>query len=245
MSQSKDIFDPNFVKGVFDRCGPNYRIWSQVASFGFVWIWRRQCISNIPPISEPKPVVYDLMAGTGETWPILLRRFPKLSGIHAIDISTSMVRYAIERLHAIRSERIEIREANILADRLPESAADVVVCTFGLKTFNAEQQRLIAMQLARCLKPGGAFSFVEASDPHGWVFRRLYRFYMTRVLPLVEKYALRGAQDFAMIGAYTANFRDCGHFESCCRAAGLEVSFRKLFFGCATAVTGKKPLQKA
>jgi ubiquinone/menaquinone biosynthesis C-methylase UbiE len=241
MSQPKDIFDPNFVKGVFDRCGPNYRIWSQVASFGFVWIWRRQCISAIPTTNHPSPVVYDLMAGTGETWPMLLRRFPGLSGIHAIDISTSMVRFAIDRLHAIRSDHIEIREANILIEDLSESVADIVVCTFGLKTFNAEQQATISEQLARCLKPGGAFSFVEASDPHGWAFRRLYRFYMTRVLPLIERFALRGAQDFSMIGAYTANFRDCRHFEACCREAGLEVSFHKRFFGCATAVVGKKP----
>jgi ubiquinone/menaquinone biosynthesis C-methylase UbiE len=130
----RDIFDPDFVKGVFDRCGPNYRIWSQVASFGFVWIWRRQCISAIPETPNHQPVIFDLMAGTGETWPMLLRRYPLLSGVKAIDISSSMVQRAVERLHAMRSHHINIHQANILTENLPEAAADVVVCTFGLKS---------------------------------------------------------------------------------------------------------------
>ena len=31
----QDIYDPLFVKGVFDRTSAAYRYWSQIASFGF------------------------------------------------------------------------------------------------------------------------------------------------------------------------------------------------------------------
>jgi ubiquinone/menaquinone biosynthesis C-methylase UbiE len=240
VDRNQDIFDPVYVKGVFDRCGPNYRIWSQIASFGFVWLWRKQCIDQLPVGTGEGKVVWDLMAGTGETWPMLLQRYPKLAHITAVDISSSMVQRAIERLHRQRHNRIDVKEANILEERLPQASADFIVCTFGLKTFNQEQQTIIAEQVANALKPGGQCCFIEASDPHGWFLRPLYRFYMDRFLPLIEKVFLKGAQDFAMIGAYSTAFKDCGFFAEALRKHGLDVSLRQHVFGCATSVAGRK-----
>lgn len=60
-------------------------------------------------------------------------------------------------------------------------------------------------------------------------------------MPLIERLFLRGAQDFAMIGTYSTNFGDASDFGDMLRAEGLEVEFRPFFFGCATAVSGRKP----
>jgi ubiquinone/menaquinone biosynthesis C-methylase UbiE len=240
--KEKDIFDPEFVKGVFDRCGPNYRYWSQIASFGFVWLWRHQCIQFLPAKVNDGTLIYDLMAGTAETWGLLLQRYPASTKIVALDISATMVKNAIERLHKMRATRIEIREADVLKQTSMPASADIIISSFGLKTFNKAQQKSIAKYVAATLKPGGAFSFVEASDPQGWLLRPLYRFYMCSVLPFIERSFLNGAQDFAMIGDYTAAFIDCSHFASCLRNEGLIVEYRKLFFGCASAVCGRKPM---
>ena len=67
----QDIYDPLFVKGVFDRCSAAYRYWSQIASFGFVFLWRRQCVDHMPAILPDGATGLDLMAGTGEAWPYL------------------------------------------------------------------------------------------------------------------------------------------------------------------------------
>ena len=83
---------------------------------------------------------------------------------------------------------------------------------------------------------------IEASDPRGWLFRGLYLFHLNIVLPLVERLLLRGAKDFSMIGAYCANFIDASEFAQMLRDEGLEVEFRRYFFGCATGVSGRKPL---
>jgi ubiquinone/menaquinone biosynthesis C-methylase UbiE len=238
---SQDIFDPLFVKGVFDRCSTSYRYWSQIASFGFVWIWRRQCIDALPEFVSNSATVADLMAGTGETWPYLLKRHPQLGRIAALDISEGMVRGAVERLHALRADRISIIQANVLEAELPTQSADALICTFGLKTFNKAQQARIAQQVAATLKPGGVFSFVEASDPKNWMFRPFYNFYLRNALPMIERLFLRGAQDFAMLGVYSKEFQNCGHFAQSLRSCGLEVELVSYFFGCATGVVGKKP----
>lgn len=241
MTPTDDIYDPAFVKGVFDRCSSRYIAFSYVCSLGFTERWRRQCVQALPAPAVAAPRGYDLMAGTGEVWPHLLRRFPDIAEITAIDISSGMHTRALDRLHSLRAHRISFIEDDVLASTLPDASADFVVSTFGLKTFNGEQHARLAALTARVLKPGGVFSMIEASDPRGWWLRPLYRFHLLVVLPLIERLFLRGAQDFTMIGTYSTNFGDAAALAAMLRDHGLEVRFHRLFFGCATVVSGRKP----
>jgi demethylmenaquinone methyltransferase/2-methoxy-6-polyprenyl-1,4-benzoquinol methylase len=237
----KDIYDPAFVAHLFDRCSRNYRWWSALSSFGFVFVWRRQCVARLVAPNGKGAIAVDLMAGTGEVWPHLLRRFPDLGTITALDASHRMHLEALDRLHGAYADRITHLEADVLQTDLPENHADLVVSTFGLKTFDTGQQTVLARQIARMLKPGGSFSLIEASDPRGWGLRSLFRIYLDRVLPRVERLFLKGANDFSMIGTYTRNFHNCAHMAQALRAAGLSVTLRTHFFGCATSVAGQKP----
>jgi ubiquinone/menaquinone biosynthesis C-methylase UbiE len=235
-----DIYDPKFVKEVFDRCSDRYITFSLVCSFGFTERWRRQCVAAMPVPPSRGTRGYDLMAGTGEAWPHLLKRFEDIGSITAVDISSGMHRRAMERLHAHRSHRIVFVEDDVLASELPSESADFVISTFGLKTFNRDQHARLAAVVARVLKPGGVFSMIEASDPKGWWLRPLYLFHLKVVLPLIERIFLRGAQDFSMIGTYSTNFGDAAQVAAMLRDQGLEVEFTKYFFGCATGVAGRK-----
>ena len=235
-----DIYDPAFVKGVFDRCSGKYIAFSRFCSFGFTERWRRQCVAAMPAPPTDAPRGYDLMAGTGEVWPHLLKRWPGIGEIVAVDISTGMHALAMARLHRHRAQKIAFIEDDVLASDLPDASADFVISTFGLKTFNPAQHARLAALIARVLKPGGSFSLIEASDPKGWWLRPLYLFHLKTVLPLVERLFLRGAQDFAMIGTYSTNFGDASAFAAMLRAEGLEVTYRRFFFGCATGVAGRK-----
>ncbi len=241
----KSIYDPGFVANLFDRCSSNYRWWSAVSSFGIIFLWRRQCVGRLVSPTQNGAVAVDLMAGTGEVWPYLLRRFPDLSTITALDISHRMHLEAVNRLHGAYADKITHLEADALQTDLPADYADLVISTFGLKTFDTDQQTVLANQIARILKPGGSFSLIEASDPKGWTLRPLYRFYLDRLLPLIERFVLKGASDFSMIGVYTRNFGDSAPMADALRQAGLSVTFKKHFFGCATSVAGQKPYTAA
>src|SRR6185503_7615537 len=43
-----DIYDPQFVKAVFDRCSDRYITFSLICSFGFTERWRQQCVAAMP-----------------------------------------------------------------------------------------------------------------------------------------------------------------------------------------------------
>ena len=238
--QAPDIYDTGYVRDVFDRCSGKYIAFSTVCSMGFTEIWRRQCVQMLGDL--PKGAVgYDLMAGTGEVWPHLLRAQPDIAEITAVDISSGMHKHAMERLHAMRAHKIAFIEDDVLESDLPENSADFVISTFGLKTFNPAQHERLAKLTAKILKPGGRFAFIEASDPKGWSLRPLYLFHLKTVLPMVEKTLLRGAQDFSMIGTYSTNFGNAEGFAAMLKKAGLLAVYREFFFGCATGVSGSKP----
>ncbi len=238
---SRDIYDPAFVAEVFDNCSHQYRRWSAVASFGLIHHWRRLCVAGLDLPRDTQGAGVDLMAGTGEVWPHLLKRYPRISRITAIDISPGMHREAVERLHATRADRITHLCANMLEVDLPDASADFAVSTFGLKTFNAAQHGRFAEQLARILKPGAPYALIEAGDPKDWVLRPLYRIHLDTVLPLIERVFLQGAQDFAMLGAYTRDFGAGETVKVALEAAGLTCRKTRSFGGSALLFTGRRP----
>ncbi len=238
------IYDPSFVKDVFDRCSGKYILFSYACSFGFTERWRGQCVDLLGASLPDGALGYDLMAGTGEAWPHLFRKHPAIGAITAVDISTGMHNRAMKRLHRMRKQKIAFIEDDVFASALPADSADFVISTFGLKTFEPSQLDRLAALIARVLKPGGRFALIEASDPEGWVFRPLYLLHLKGILPLVERLLLRGAQDFAMIGTYCTNFGSASPFARMLEERGLEVVFKRHFFGCATSVSGCKPLER-
>ncbi len=131
MNEADDIYDPEYVRNVFDRCSGRYIAFSNFFSFGFIERWRRQCMEAMPAPDTATPSGYDLMAGTGEIWPHLLRRFPQTRAITAVDISPGMHRHALDRLHFHRAHKIEFIEDDVFASTLPDSSADFVISTFA------------------------------------------------------------------------------------------------------------------
>lgn len=235
-----DIYDPRYVKDVFDKCSDRYITFSYIFSFGFTERWRKQCVAHIPPQDWEALTCYDLMSGTGETWPWLFKKYKDKITITAVDISDGMHIRALARMKDM-PQRVSFLRDDIFNTQLPENSADIIIATFGLKTFNPDQQTELARVISRALKPGGSFSLVEASDPKGWVLRPLYMFHLKRVLPVIERFFLRGAQDFSMIGQYTTRFQNCDYFAAQLRTQGLDVTDMQLMFGCATGVCGTKP----
>lgn len=146
-----DIYDPRRVMEIFDRCSEQYIVFSLLCSMGFTERWRKQCVAALPRSMVSEARGYDLMAGTGEAWPHLLKRHPDVAAITAVDISSGMHRRALERLHAHRAHKIEFLERDVLAEQLPPSSADFVVSTFGLKTFNPAQHARLAKLIAAAL----------------------------------------------------------------------------------------------
>ncbi len=207
-----------------------------VSSFGFTARWRHQCVAGLPLASAG--CVVDLMSGMGELWASLATALPTSARVVAVDISAEMARRTRREWHF----PVEVNVADVLAWYPEPAFADVVVSSFGLKTFGREQQRRFAQIVARLLKAGGAYSFVEISVPPFRPLRAVYMFYLKWLIPLIGRALLGNPDCYRMLGAYTQAFENVTPFVGFLREAGLDAEPVSYFFGCATGVRGIKPL---
>lgn len=233
-----DINSPEFVRELFNEMSRTYGVVNVVSSFGFCLRWRRQCLEGAG--IHPHHTVCDLMSGMGELWPSVVRRLRHAGHIFGVDLSPAMserARKAATRL----TIPINVLVEDALANSIQDGRADVVVSSFGLKTFNDEQLRILAHQVARILKPGGRLSFVEISAPPSGVLRKLYMFYVGRVIPVIGRLLLGNPENYRLLGVYTESFANCSQFLRHCADAGLRVQTQSYFFGCATGVVGDRP----
>ena len=239
-STDTDIYDPAFIGGLFDSMAKSYGYTNLIASFGFSQIWRRQCVYALGRL-PPNALGYDLMTGMGEAWVYLLRLMAPGSRLIALDLSREMLRRAEKHKRHFPDANIEIDRVDVLAEDFAPGQADFVNSTFGVKTFNREQCRRLAVQIVRLLKPGGKFSLLEISEPSGQLLKRPYMFYLQRLIPTIGKLCLGNPENYRMLGRYTQSFSNCRELEGFLRDEGLVVDYRQYFFGCATGVVGYKP----
>lgn len=235
---NRPLYDPPFVKQLFDEMAATYGLMNLVSSFGFARRWRRQCVRAVP--IRPGDRVLDLMTGMGEIIPDAGRRIGAEGSITAIDFSARMCQEA--RKHAGDRAPCPVRviEADVLSVDLPTGSADVVLSSFGLKTLSPDQIWMLARRVQDVLAPGGRLSLVEISVPRFRWLRGPYMFYLRRVIPVLGALFLGNPENYRLLGVYTGAFGDCS---DACRAfseSGLEVEMVSYFYGCATGVIGRK-----
>lgn len=228
-------YDEAYVARLFDRMGPTYDLVNRISSFGFCEWWRYQCVRQA--YIQPGAVVCDLMAGSGECWPYLRRR--NVARIISVDFSPVMVRRQQQRRRGELD--VEVLLANATRTGLPAASVDGVVGAFGLKTLTPEMMAAFAEEIRRILKPGGRVSLLEISTASGWWLGKLYRWYVSVIIPRVGKLLLGDVECYRMLGVYTEAFGSCERVAGPFAAAGLRVEVRRHFFGCATALVGCKP----
>lgn len=229
-------YDVEYVKSLFDRMGRTYDVMNVVSSFGLSEVWRWRCVSQVPV--RPGQHVCDMMAGTGECWRYI--RWRGVAAITSIDFSPFMVRKQLQR-RSSKGATVAVLEENATATSLASASVDHVISAFGLKTLGPEALTAFAREIHRILKPGGHVSLLEISLPDRWLLRRLYRWYIGRAIPCIGRVFLGDLDCYRMLGEYTSAFRSCATVLHHFRDAGLEVTLKKHFFGCATSVVGRKP----
>lgn len=232
------LYDASFVRGLFDGMAATYGAMNLVSSFGFCDVWRRQCVAAARIV--PGETVLDLMSGMGECWPLVARRLGGRGSLAGIDFSEAMSERARGQARRLAPLAVEVRQEDFLTTALPDASADVAVSAFGLKTFSPAQQATAARELFRILRPGGRFALVEISTPPRRALRVPYVLYLRRAIPLLGRLFLGNPDNYRLLGLYTEAFAP-DHTARCLADAGLTVTPRKLFFGCATLFEGTRP----
>ncbi|MES1181160.1 MAG: class I SAM-dependent methyltransferase, partial [Flavobacterium sp.] len=89
---TNNIYNSEFVKGLFNRMSSSYERMNYITSFGFTIRWRKQFLEPFQPTTD-KIEIIDLLTGMGETWGAVRTKFPNAK-ITALDFSTEMLKSA-------------------------------------------------------------------------------------------------------------------------------------------------------
>lgn len=233
-----NIYNPEFVKGLFNKMSNSYERMNFITSFGFSIRWRRQFLEPFKP-TKHKAEIIDVLTGMGETWRATKRKLPN-SNLTVLDFSDGMLKYAKQKSKKKFNNEIIVLQQDILNNRLPSNHYDFVTCAFGLKTFNEEQIQILATETKRILKKDGQFSFVEISKPNGIILETLYEFYLGKIIPILGRLLLGNPKEYRMLWEYTNKFDNARIAAEIFAKTGLTTKFKSYFYGCATGFYGRK-----
>jgi demethylmenaquinone methyltransferase/2-methoxy-6-polyprenyl-1,4-benzoquinol methylase len=233
-----NIYNPEYVKGLFNKMSSSYERMNFITSFGFSIRWRRQFLETFKQPNH-KVTIIDLLTGMGETWNATKNKLPN-STLIVLDFSDGMLKYAKKKSETKFNNEIILLQQDILNNELPSNHYDFVTCAFGIKTFNDEQLNILAEETKRILRTGGQFSFIEISKPSNRILNSLYGFYLGKIIPILGRLLLENPEEYKMLWQYTNKFDNAKKATEIFTNAGLQANFISYFYGCATGFYGTK-----
>ena len=134
---------------------------------------------------------------------------------------------------------IELVEGDALRVPFADSIFDVVTVAFGLRNVDGTRDGL--REIYRLLKPGGRGVVLEFSRPQLPIFRSLFRFYFTQLLPRIGNAVSGSSFAYQYLPDSVQAFPDQKELAAMMRTVGFsEVRYYNLFGGVASLHVGDK-----
>ncbi|RKU05872.1 bifunctional demethylmenaquinone methyltransferase/2-methoxy-6-polyprenyl-1,4-benzoquinol methylase UbiE [Candidatus Poribacteria bacterium] len=122
-----------------------------------------------------------------------------------------------------------------------DNTFDVVSVGFGIR--NVSDLEMGIREMTRVAAPGGRIVILEFTQPVNPLFRSLYYFYFTKILPFIGNLISRSKDDaYGYLPRSVMKFPDCGALKAVMEQCGLtDVRFQRKTFGIVAIHVGKKP----
>lgn len=175
------------VREMFGRIAPRYDFLNHFLSASFDKLWRKRVAHRFSKIAQnPNARVLDLCCGTGDLVFAFARESRKS---HAASAQLLGADFALPMLSLARNKNADVPSpiaflaADALALPFSDASFDLVSAAFGFRNLANYQQGL--REIYRLLRPGGALAILEFCEPQSGPLAALFRFYFTRVLPVL------------------------------------------------------------
>ncbi|MEK6301052.1 MAG: bifunctional demethylmenaquinone methyltransferase/2-methoxy-6-polyprenyl-1,4-benzoquinol methylase UbiE [Acidobacteriota bacterium] len=223
------------VRTMFAEIAPRYDLLNHVLSLNIDKRWRRFVIRKVAGgLREPGSKALDLCCGTAELSIALAALAPTVG----VDFCHPMLEIGLKKLQA-RALPVELVEGDALMCPMGDERFDVVTMAFGLR--NLESVSAGLREVFRLLKPGGRAAVLEFSHPQMPVFRSLFHFYFTRVLPRIGNAVSGSSFAYRYLPDSVLAFPDQNELAQTMRAVGFSsVRYYNLAGGIAAVHLGDK-----
>jgi demethylmenaquinone methyltransferase/2-methoxy-6-polyprenyl-1,4-benzoquinol methylase len=172
-----------YVRAMFSAIAPRYDFLNHLLSLGVDRAWRRAAVARLGWEARPGGTYLDACAGTLDLAAELANRRRFTGRVVGADFAPVMLKLGGRK--ARRRGTIEPVASDALALAFRAGCFDGAMVGFGVRNF-ADLDAGVA-ELFRVLRVGARLVILEFTLPAWRPFRALYRFYFSRVLPVVGR----------------------------------------------------------
>jgi len=220
---------------MFAEIAPRYDLLNHALSLNIDKRWRRLVIRQVADrLRRPGAVALDLCCGTAE----LSLELGELAPTFGVDFCHPMLQLGVKKIRRAGLP-IELIEGDALSVPFANSMFDVVTVAFGLRNLDGTAAGL--REIYRLLKPGGRCVVLEFSHPQLPIFRNLFHFYFTRLLPRIGNAVSGSSFAYQYLPDSVQSFPDQRELAGLMQAVGFsDVRYYNLFAGVASLHLGDK-----
>lgn len=165
----------SYIQGNFTAIADKYDLHNTLLSYNRDKYWRKFTVSKTGVKGGEK--VLDVATGTGKLALELAKAVGERGEVIGIDFCQKM----LDKVK--KKENVELILATSEGLPFPEDTFDCATIGFALR--NVVDMEKTIQEMMRVIKPGGKAVCLEFSHPRNWLFKRIYRFYIFAILPIV------------------------------------------------------------
>lgn len=221
---------------MFDTISNEYDGLNRVISFGIDIKWRNKVVKIV---KNANPLhILDIATGTGDLAISLAKT--NATKIVGLDISEGMLSVGRNKIAKQNlSNKIEMVFGDSENMPFEENSFDAITVAFGVRNFENLETGL--KEIFRVLKPGGIFVVLETSVPTKTPYKQGYKFYSTKILPLIGKMFSKDKVAYKYLSDSAAAFPYGKAFNNILEKIGfIDVENKPQTFGVASIYVAKK-----
>jgi len=225
------------IRDMFNSIAPRYDFLNRLLSLGIDRHWRKFAVKQIS--YEETGQILDVATGTADVALQIATVTPPTVTISGIDFSEQMIELGRLKVNASPfSNRIKLQVAPCESIPYGDNRFDSVTIAFGIRNV---VDRLSGLQeMHRVLKPGGRIVILEFSNPKSKLFKVLYNFYFSRILPSIGGFFSRFSA-YKYLPDSVLEFPSQDEFKKIMAKAGFgNIIHHDLTCGIATVYVGEK-----
>ncbi len=231
------------IKNLFSAIARHYDFLNALLSLRRDKVWRQETVkaSEVEPTSK----VLDVCTGTGELALAYTDKLDTDGFVIGSDFCFEMLVIGDQKLQqpvgTVSKRTTSFLAADTLTLPFLDNTFDIVSVGFGIR--NVSDLEMGIREMTRVAAPGGRVVILEFTQPVNPLFRSLYYFYFTKVLPFLGNLISRNKDDaYGYLPRSVMKFPDCNALKQVMEQCGLtDVRYHRKTFGIVAIHVGKKP----
>jgi demethylmenaquinone methyltransferase / 2-methoxy-6-polyprenyl-1,4-benzoquinol methylase len=209
---------PPRIAAMFDAIAARYDFLNHLLSGGLDVQWRRRAIQSLHLTGAER--VLDVCTGTADLAIAAARARPGAARVVGIDFARAMLRVGRDKLGRERLPQVTLVGGDATRIPMADASVDAVTIAFGIR--NVVDTLAACREMRRVLRHGGRIAILEFAVPTVPVWRSVYAWYLTHVLPRVGRAVSHHNAAYAYLQASIDAFATPDELVKILRHAGFE-----------------------